>query len=102
MLYRKIAALIEGHLRSDTSKVLLIDGARQVGKSYIIRYVGNKLYKNYIEIDMQEDKEGDGLFSVVKTIEDFYLAVSMIHGDKLGSKKDTLILSMRSRPIPIC
>ncbi len=91
MLYRKIAALIEEHLTSDTSKVLLIDGARQVGKSYIIRYVGNKLYKNYIEIDMQEDKEGDGLFSGVKTIEDFYLAVSMIHGDKLGSKKDTLI-----------
>lgn len=30
MLYRKIEKLIEEHLKSDTQKILLIDGARQV------------------------------------------------------------------------
>ena len=40
MLYRKISSLIEEHLKSDTSKILLIDGARQVGKTYIVRHVG--------------------------------------------------------------
>ena len=39
MLYRKIEALIESHLKSSSKKILLIDGARQVGKTYIIRYV---------------------------------------------------------------
>ena len=39
MLYRKIASLIEAHLQSDSNKILLIDGARQVGKTYIVRYV---------------------------------------------------------------
>ena len=37
MLFRKIESLIEDHLQSDSKKILLIDGARQVGKTYIIR-----------------------------------------------------------------
>lgn len=45
MLYRKIEKLIDEHLKSDTQKILLIDGARQVGKTYIIRYVGQRLLK---------------------------------------------------------
>ena len=39
MLFRKIESLIEDHLQSDSKKILLIDGARQVGKTYIIRHV---------------------------------------------------------------
>ena len=37
MLYRKIRAYIEEYLRSDEDKILLFEGARQIGKSYIIR-----------------------------------------------------------------
>ena len=55
MLYRKITSLIEAHLQSDSNKILLIDGARQVGKTYIVRYVGQKLFENYIEINLVED-----------------------------------------------
>ena len=91
MLYRKIAKTIECHLQSDSEKILLIDGARQVGKTYIIRYVGKKLFANYIEINMVEDSLGEQLFKNTKTVEDFYLQVSMIAGDKMKEKKDTLI-----------
>ena len=91
MLYRKIESLIHNHLTSDSKKVLLIDGARQIGKSYIIRHVGSKLFKNYIEIDMLEDFLGDRLFENTRTIEDFYLQVSMVHGDKMKGKENTLI-----------
>lgn len=90
MLRRKIADVIEEHLRS-SDKVLVIDGARQVGKSFIIRHVGQKLYKNYVEIDMLEDSSGDRLFANVRTIEDFYLAISIANGDRLGTKEDTLV-----------
>ena len=55
MLYRKIEALIESHLKSSSKKILLIDGARQVGKTYIIRYVGQRLFENFIEINLVED-----------------------------------------------
>ena len=62
MLYRKIETVIEEHLKSDSKKILLIDGARQVGKTYIIRYVGKKIFKNFIEINMVEDSLGNRLF----------------------------------------
>ena len=91
MLYRKIESLIEEHLKSDSNKILLIDGARQVGKSYIIRYVGSKLFENYIELNMIEDYLGDRLFENTRTIEDFYLQVSMLAGDKMKEKENTLI-----------
>ena len=55
MLYRKIEKTIEEHLKSGSDKILLIDGARQVGKTYIIRHAGKKLFKNFIEINMIED-----------------------------------------------
>lgn len=91
MLYRKIENLIEEHLKSDSEKILLVDGARQVGKTYIIRYVGQKLFENFIEINMVEDIEGDKLFANTKTVEDFYLQVSMLAGNKMKKKDNTLI-----------
>lgn len=91
MLYRKIEKLIEAHLKSDSKKILLIDGARQVGKTYIIRHVGEKLFENFIEINMVEDSLGARLFANTKTIEDFYLQVSMLFGGKMKEKENTLI-----------
>ena len=89
MLYRKIERTIEQHLKSGSNKILLVDGARQIGKTYIIRHVGNKLFENYIEINMIEDSLGNRLFEKVRIVEDFYLQVSMLAGDKM--KKNTLI-----------
>ena len=91
MLFRKISALIESHLKSDSDKILLIDGARQVGKSYIIRHMGQKLFPNYIELNMVEDYLGDRLFESTRTVEDFYLQVSMVAGDRMKKKENTLI-----------
>ena len=91
MLYRKIESLIEEHLKSGAQKVLLVDGARQVGKTYIIRHVGQKLFPNYIEINMVEDSLGQRLFANTRTVEDFYLQVSMIAGDRMKEREDTLI-----------
>lgn len=71
MLYRKIEKLIDEHLKSDTQKILLIDGARQVGKTYIIRYVGQRLFENFIEINMVEDSIGDRLLPIQKLLKIF-------------------------------
>ena len=91
MLFRKIEALIEEHLKSDSKKILLVDGARQVGKTYIINHVGRRLFENYIEINMVEDSIGERLFANIRTVEDFYLQVSMIAGDRMKEKANTLI-----------
>lgn len=91
MLFRKIESLIEEHLRSNSAKILLVDGARQVGKTYIIRHVAKRIFENVIEINLVEDSLGDKLFAETKTIEDFYLQVSMIAGSKMKKREDTLI-----------
>ena len=90
MLFRKIQKYIEDYMKSDTNKILIIDGARQIGKTYIIRYTGEKLFENYIEINMVEDFLGNKLFENVKTIDDFYLQVSMIAGEKMKDKENII------------
>ena len=91
MLYRKIQPFIESYLKSDSNKVLIIDGARQVGKTFIIRQVGRNLFENYIELNFAEDQNGPRLFEQVRTVQDFYFQVSTIAGDKMGDKENTLV-----------
>lgn len=91
MLYRKISRLIADHLRAQDPRILLVDGARQVGKTYIIRYVGKQLCENFIEVNMVEDSLGERLFEQTRSVEDFYLQLSMLHGDKMKEKQNTLV-----------
>ena len=91
MLYRKIRSYIEDHLKSDEDKILLIEGARQIGKSYIIRSVGMELYVNYVEINFVVDDEGEKIFKDVHITEDFYLKLSMVAGSKLDRYDNTLV-----------
>ena len=91
MLFRKIRSYIEEYLRSDENKILLIEGARQIGKSYIIRDVGTELYNNYVEINFVVDDEGEKIFKNVHTTEEFYLKLSMVAGTKLDRYDNTLV-----------
>lgn len=91
MLYRKITKRIEEYFSADSDRMLLIDGARQIGKSYIVRYVGEKMFSNYIEINMEEDKLGDRIFADAKTTKDFYMALSVVAGDKMKERENTLV-----------
>ena len=91
MLYRKIAAYIEDYLKSDEEKVLILKGARQIGKSFIVNEVAKRIYKNVITINFVEDDEGDKVFKNVHKTEDFYLNISMIASDRMGTREDTLV-----------
>lgn len=91
MLYRKIRTYIEEHLKSNDDKILIIEGARQIGKSYIIRDVGKELYNNYVEINFVVDDEGEKIFKNVHTTEEFYLKLSMVAGTKLDKYDNTLV-----------
>ena len=91
MLYRKFARRLEDFLNNEPRKILLVNGARQIGKSYIIRYVGKQLFKNFVEINLKADKEGMGIFQSVRSVDDFYLQLGAIAGDKLGNKQDTIV-----------
>ncbi len=104
MLHRKIEKSIVNYLQNGSNKIMIINGARQIGKSYIIRYVGSKLLKdkftNYIEINFVEDSLKDKLFENVNNKEDFYFQLSMIAGDKMKDKDNTLIFIDKIQQYP--
>lgn len=91
MLYRKIEKDIEGYLRAEDDRIMILEGARQIGKSFIIREVGKKLYDNFIEIDFAEDDEGPKIFKGIGTTEGFYFTLSSVYGEKLDRYENTLI-----------
>ena len=91
MLRRKFESILRHFLTKSPGKILLVNGARQIGKSYIIRYVCEELFPNYVEIDLRADKESDALFANVKSTDDFYFQLGLLAGGRLGTREDTMI-----------
>ncbi|MDD6510606.1 MAG: AAA family ATPase [Prevotella sp.] len=91
MLERKFTSYLTKFLTEERNKILLVNGARQIGKSYLIRYVGRKLFSHFVEINLKEDKEGDKVFADVRTTDDLYMRLSNYCPTPLGDKSDTLV-----------
>ena len=91
MLFRKIEDELKGHLRSEDDRIMILEGARQIGKSFIIREVGNRLFDNFIEINFARDDEGPQMFKGIGTTEEFYFTLSSAYGEKLDRYDNTLI-----------
>ena len=87
---------IEDELDKNTSdnKALIIYGARQIGKTYIIRKKAKQPYKHYAEIDLKDDFEsGRKLFANVKTTKDFYLLLTSMFADLDNVDKTIIFLN---------
>lgn len=91
MLERKITQYLQSFLENSPNKIMLLNGARQIGKSFIIRHVGKQMFSNFVEIDLRADKEGARVFADVRTTDDFYLQLGIIAGSRLGGRGDTLV-----------
>ena len=91
MLERKFTSFLTNFLLEEPNKILLVNGARQIGKSYLIRYVGQKLFPHFVEINLKEDIEGDKVFADVHTTDDLYMRLSNFYSTPLGDKTDTLV-----------
>lgn len=91
MYNRKIYSYIKKYFKNGSERVLIIDGARQIGKSYAIRQVGKEMFKNYVEVNLLQDRQGAGLFEKALTTQDFYLQLGMLAGNKLQNKNNTLV-----------
>ncbi len=91
MLERKFESCLIRFLKEEPDKILLVNGARQIGKSYLIRYVGQKLFPHFVEINLKEDMEGDKVFAGVHTTDDLYMRLSNFHSSPLGDRTDTLV-----------
>ena len=78
MLKRKITAELESFFRTDHNKAMLITGARQVGKTYIIREYGKQNFKSFVEINLIENPTARELFMNASDSSDLLLRLSAI------------------------
>lgn len=63
-MYREIFKKLEEWKEEKNKKPLIIEGARQVGKTWIMKEFGKKIYKNdVIYINFDKNKEFDNLFN---------------------------------------
>ena len=91
MFRRKVEKILVDNYNNQNANIILVKGARQIGKSFIIRETAKLHFKNYIEIDLKSDYEGDQLFKKVNTTKAFYLLVASMHGNELNDINDTII-----------
>ena len=75
MIKRKADELIRDSILHDRSS-LLVTGARQVGKTFIIRKVSKECFDNVIEINFVEQPDAIELFSEQKGAKDLLLRIS--------------------------
>lgn len=53
MLYRSAIEKLEEWKESENKKALLLTGARQIGKTFLIREFAKKHYENFLEINTE-------------------------------------------------
>ena len=63
MLKRKVSVLLNDWKSTPDKKCLLVQGARQVGKTYAIRQFAKVSYKEYLELNFKENPDLTQIFS---------------------------------------
>lgn len=77
MIKRKMEKRIRDFFKKD-KKALLITGARQVGKTYIIREIGKADFESFVEINFLENRTAQSLFENARSSADILLRISAI------------------------
>lgn len=83
MLKRKIEDRIEGFARGGNSRALLVDGARQVGKTFIVEECGRRLFDVVVKLDFVKSKAARGIFEGAEDEQDVLTRLTAFAKDKL-------------------
>lgn len=82
MISRKIEKRLQQFFFGDEKKALLLTGARQVGKTFIVREFGKK-FSSFVEINFLENKAARNLFEAGKDSSDLLMRLSLMTDKKL-------------------
>lgn len=83
MIARKVETDLKLFFESEKKRALLITGARQVGKTFIIREFGRKMYQSFVEINFLENRMARELFENAKDSTDLLLRLSAVVDEPL-------------------
>jgi len=87
MLKRKISSELDLFHNEHPKSAILLTGARQVGKTYIIREHAKRFFSCYLEINFIKQPAAKSLFKELKDEEDFFLRLSAFTEKKLETHK---------------
>ena len=91
MLQRKIISELVKWKNQTHKKCLIVRGARQVGKTYAIKYFGQKEYDEVVEINFKETPSAVDIFSGDLNVETMVTALKFRFPDKKFVPGKTLI-----------
>ncbi|MCR4713071.1 MAG: AAA family ATPase [Treponemataceae bacterium] len=85
--------LLEWKINNKGKNALLIDGARRVGKSLVVKQFAENNYKSYILIDFNEvGKEIENLFDMnLRNLDSFFMYLSAAYNVKLYERESLII-----------
>lgn len=89
MLFRSVLSEIDSFYRNNR-QALLVSGARQVGKTYLIREWGKSTYKNFIELNFLENRDAKKAFRDARSAKEILMRLSAFV-DLPAPGSDTLI-----------
>lgn len=78
MLRRRIESEIDAFFKTNIKSALLIIGARQIGKTYIIRDYCKSNYDNFVEINFIENRAAVDLFDNASDSDDIITRLSLL------------------------
>ena len=92
MISRKIEQELNRFLNSNGSYALLVDGARQVGKTSIIEAFGKAHYESFVKIDFIRTPESCNIFKNVENESDILVRLSALCDYPLVKGKTLIFL----------
>lgn len=91
MLKRKATAFIENWIQSKEKKCLVVQGARQVGKTYTIERFAEENYEEFVEINFKQLPSAMDIFSGDLTVDAMVMAMRFRFPEKKILPGKTLI-----------
>ena len=83
MLRRKMYDNLMQWHQEEPRKVLLLLGARQTGKTYLVREFARNNYESFVEVNFLDDEENGRFLAGAKSSEDLVSRLSLVAGGSL-------------------
>lgn len=90
-MYRFAFEQLKRWKNKDNKKPLLIRGARQVGKTWLMKYFGHNEYEDFVYINFDSNQQMVDLFSQDMRVERIITGLELYSGQKIIADKTLLI-----------
>ncbi len=92
MLERKAKAQFESWLTMSPNKALLVKGARQVGKSYLVNAFANDSFEHVVTFDLIADTSVRDSFLAAKSADDLFMRMTIAASEPMVAGKTAVVI----------